>query len=147
MRNHNHLLGNVAGVDGIKTGYIHDSGFNIVISVAATTAISSPWCSAGAPQIARDARVASLMDSNIASPRPNARRRYWSKAGVAEGDQQEEIKRKGNGRQGEGAAARPTEPAHGSTEPIKPNPVKTFTVHPAPCIPRHSRLCPRLAAS
>jgi len=33
MRNHNHLLGRVAGVDGIKTGYTHDSGFNLVTSV------------------------------------------------------------------------------------------------------------------
>jgi D-alanyl-D-alanine carboxypeptidase len=33
MRNHNHLLGAVTGVDGIKTGYIRESGFNIVTSV------------------------------------------------------------------------------------------------------------------
>ncbi|HEY5084854.1 MAG TPA: D-alanyl-D-alanine carboxypeptidase family protein, partial [Rhizomicrobium sp.] len=33
IRNHNHLLGSVPGLDGIKTGYIHDSGFNIVTSV------------------------------------------------------------------------------------------------------------------
>ena len=33
MRNHNRLLGRVEGVDGIKTGYIHDSGFNLVTSV------------------------------------------------------------------------------------------------------------------
>ena len=33
MRSHNHLLGSVDGVDGIKTGYIRDSGFNIVTSV------------------------------------------------------------------------------------------------------------------
>ncbi len=32
-RNHNHLLGKVAGVDGIKTGYTRDSGFNLVTSV------------------------------------------------------------------------------------------------------------------
>lgn len=31
--NHNHLLGRVDGVDGIKTGYTHDSGFNLVTSV------------------------------------------------------------------------------------------------------------------
>jgi len=31
--NHNHLLGRVEGVDGIKTGYTHDSGFNLVTSV------------------------------------------------------------------------------------------------------------------
>ncbi|MBE7248915.1 MAG: SPOR domain-containing protein, partial [Actinomycetospora chiangmaiensis] len=28
--NHNHLLGNVTGVDGIKTGYTRDSGFNLM---------------------------------------------------------------------------------------------------------------------
>src|SRR5262249_5514962 len=33
MRNHNHLLGNVEGVDGIKTGYTNASGFNLVTSV------------------------------------------------------------------------------------------------------------------
>lgn len=31
--NHNHLLGRVKGVDGIKTGYINASGFNLVTSV------------------------------------------------------------------------------------------------------------------
>ncbi|WP_420393104.1 serine hydrolase [Acuticoccus sp.] len=31
--NHNRLLGSVKGVDGIKTGYIHASGFNLVTSV------------------------------------------------------------------------------------------------------------------
>ena len=33
MRNHNHLLGAVEGVDGIKTGYTRASGFNLVASV------------------------------------------------------------------------------------------------------------------
>jgi D-alanyl-D-alanine carboxypeptidase len=33
MRNHNHLLGVVGGVDGIKTGYTRASGFNLVTSV------------------------------------------------------------------------------------------------------------------
>ena len=33
IRNHNHLLGNVEGVDGIKTGYTHSSGFNLVTSM------------------------------------------------------------------------------------------------------------------
>ena len=32
-RNHNHLLGRYAGTDGIKTGYIRASGFNLVASV------------------------------------------------------------------------------------------------------------------
>ncbi|WP_040450700.1 serine hydrolase [Roseibium alexandrii] len=33
LRNHNRLLGSVKGVDGIKTGYIRASGFNLVTSV------------------------------------------------------------------------------------------------------------------
>src|SRR6476661_4217674 len=33
MRNHNHLLGKVEGVDGIKTGFTRDSGFNLTTSV------------------------------------------------------------------------------------------------------------------
>ncbi len=32
-RNHNRLLGSVAGVDGIKTGYTRSSGFNLVTNV------------------------------------------------------------------------------------------------------------------
>jgi D-alanyl-D-alanine carboxypeptidase len=33
IKNHNHLLGNVEGVDGIKTGYTRASGFNLVTSM------------------------------------------------------------------------------------------------------------------
>jgi D-alanyl-D-alanine carboxypeptidase len=33
MRNHNHLLGSIEGVDGIKTGFTRASGFNLVTSV------------------------------------------------------------------------------------------------------------------
>lgn len=33
IRNHNHLLGSVEGVDGIKTGYTRASGFNLVTSI------------------------------------------------------------------------------------------------------------------
>jgi D-alanyl-D-alanine carboxypeptidase len=33
IRNHNHLIGSVEGVDGIKTGYTRASGFNLVTSM------------------------------------------------------------------------------------------------------------------
>lgn len=33
IRNHNHLLGSLEGVDGIKTGYTRSSGFNLVTSM------------------------------------------------------------------------------------------------------------------
>ena len=41
--NHNHLLGSVEGVDGIKTGYTRASGFNLVTTCAAAIAIWSAW--------------------------------------------------------------------------------------------------------
>ncbi|AMC13420.1 hypothetical protein RL73_06300 [Liberibacter crescens] len=33
--NHNHLIGQLPGIDGIKTGYTKDSGFNVVSSIEA----------------------------------------------------------------------------------------------------------------
>ena len=65
MRNHNHLLGRVDGVDGIKTGYIHDSGSTSSPRCVAAGATSWRSCSADAPAVARDARVVSLIDDNI----------------------------------------------------------------------------------
>src|SRR5471032_2290847 len=65
MRNHNHLLGNVPGVDGIKTGYIHDSGFNIVTSVQRDNRHLVAVVFGGRTANARDALVRSLIDNNI----------------------------------------------------------------------------------
>ena len=48
--NHNHLLGRVDGVDGIKTGYTRASGFNLLTSVHRDGRRWSPPCSAAAPR-------------------------------------------------------------------------------------------------
>lgn len=72
--NHNHLLGRVAGVDGIKTGYTSDAGYNLVASamrrgrrivvvVLGETSVS-----------ARDARVANLIELGFTGSRSKARR-------------------------------------------------------------------------
>jgi D-alanyl-D-alanine carboxypeptidase len=34
MRTHNHLLGHVEGCDGLKTGYITQSGYSIAVTAA-----------------------------------------------------------------------------------------------------------------
>lgn len=34
MRTHNHLLGHVEGCDGLKTGYIAQSGYSIAVTAA-----------------------------------------------------------------------------------------------------------------
>jgi D-alanyl-D-alanine carboxypeptidase len=65
MRNHNHLLGRINGVDGIKTGYIRESGFNIVVSVHRSGRNLIAVMFGGRSGSARDARVSSLIANNI----------------------------------------------------------------------------------
>src|SRR5689334_1889929 len=65
IRNHNHLLGAIDGLDGIKTGYIHESGFNIVTSIRRANRHIIAVVFGGRSAEARDARVRSLIDNNI----------------------------------------------------------------------------------
>ena len=65
FRNHNHLLGRVAGVDGMKTGYIHDSGFNIIVSMRRGPRHVLAVVFGGRTASARDARVVGLLDDTI----------------------------------------------------------------------------------
>jgi D-alanyl-D-alanine carboxypeptidase len=66
MRNHNRLLGNVEGVDGIKTGYTRASGFNLVTSMRRGDRHVVAVVLGGTSGGARDARMRSLLESNIA---------------------------------------------------------------------------------
>ncbi|MCF8478290.1 MAG: D-alanyl-D-alanine carboxypeptidase, partial [Pseudolabrys sp.] len=65
MRNHTRLLGRVDGVDGIKTGYIRASGFNIVTSVRRDKRHIIAVVFGGSTGRARDARARSLIANNI----------------------------------------------------------------------------------
>jgi D-alanyl-D-alanine carboxypeptidase len=125
IRNHNHLLGTVSGVDGIKTGYIHDSGFNIVTSVHRANRHIVAVVFGGRTANARDARVVSLIDNNI-----NIAAVKRTASPVVEGWETAEARAKDGKEKFAVASSAPlrAEPALGSTEPIKPNPVKTFTV-------------------
>ena len=67
MRNHNHLLGRVEGIDGIKTGYTRASGFNLVTSVRRGNRHIVAAVLGGTSGAARDARMRSLIEQNIAS--------------------------------------------------------------------------------
>ena len=165
MRNHNHLLGTVDGVDGIKTGYIHDSGFNIVTSVRRDGRHLIAVVFGGRTASARDARVLSLINNNI-----NIAAAKRSAPPLLEGWETAETRARTNKSEQIAAAApavahtaappvsqmvatpatrdaAPTTtpvtqimappavagnvPEPGSSEPIKPNTVKTVTVHPA----------------
>jgi D-alanyl-D-alanine carboxypeptidase len=63
---HNHLLGRVDGVDGIKTGYTRASGFNLLTSVHRDGRSLIAVVMGGRSASARDRIVANLIDDHIA---------------------------------------------------------------------------------
>jgi len=130
IRGHNRLLGSVDGVDGIKTGYIRASGFNIVTSVNRNNRHLVAAVFGGRSAGARDAVVRGLIDKTyqVASARRTA-------PPVAEGTAVAEAKIPAqvptplpDPRPVEVAAAAVDSPEVGSSAPIKPNAVKTVLV-------------------
>jgi D-alanyl-D-alanine carboxypeptidase len=65
MRNHNHLLGEVGGVDGIKTGYTRASGFNLVTSVHRDGRYLVAVVLGGRSASERDERMRELIGTHI----------------------------------------------------------------------------------
>ena len=120
IRNHNHLLGSVDGVDGIKTGYIHASGFNIVTSVHRNNRHIIAVVFGGHTAEARDARVRSLIANNI-----NIASAKRTAPPVVEGWAVAEARKEAAEKAAKTAAASPL-PAEapaacpGSTDPIGP---------------------------
>ena len=70
MRNHNHLLGKVEGMDGIKTGYIRSSKFNLVASVRRNDRHIVAVILGGSTARARDTRMRALIEQCIAIATP-----------------------------------------------------------------------------
>jgi D-alanyl-D-alanine carboxypeptidase len=144
MRNHNHLLGTVDGVDGMKTGYIRESGFNIIVSVHRNGRHLVAVVFGGRTASARDARVVSLINNNI-----NVASTKHTAPPMVEGWQNQVAQAVSAAKEKVAAAAPPAAappapaavpvvalaaaaaaPAPGSTDPIKPVAVKTVTVQP-----------------
>ena len=65
IRNHNHLLGNVEGVDGIKTGYTRASGFNLVTSMRRGNRHLVGVVLGGRSGSSRDATMRNLLAENL----------------------------------------------------------------------------------
>src|SRR5258705_1085270 len=65
IRNHNRLLGNVEGVDGIKTGYTRASGFNLVTSMHRGNRHRVGVVMGGRSGGSRDAAMRSLLAENL----------------------------------------------------------------------------------
>jgi D-alanyl-D-alanine carboxypeptidase len=155
IRNHNHLLGRIPGLDGMKTGYIRASGFNIVTSVRRGGRHIIAVVFGGRTARARDARVVDLIDSNInvasikRTAPPLAEGVETAEADAPAVKETKETKvaavapafAAAPTASAQPVAAPPLAPASarsaeippeaGSTDPIKPNPVKTFIVRAA----------------
>ena len=72
IRNHNALLGNVKGVDGIKTGYTEASGYNLVTSCRRDDRHIVAVVLGGRSNAARDSRMRELIEQNL--PQASAQR-------------------------------------------------------------------------
>jgi D-alanyl-D-alanine carboxypeptidase len=62
IRNHNHLLGRIPGLDGIKTGYTRASGFNLLTSVHYRGRAMVAVVLGGATAASRDHAMAALIN-------------------------------------------------------------------------------------
>jgi len=143
IRNHNHLLGRIQGIDGIKTGYTRASGFNLVSSVRRGGRHVVAVVFGGSSSSARDARMRDLIEQHIAEASPQR-----AVPMIAEAIESEPARAKTRVAAADPAARIPSgEPAPkaradatpaaaialprtGSAEPIQPIPVKTITVRP-----------------
>jgi D-alanyl-D-alanine carboxypeptidase len=65
ISNHNHLLGSVEGVDGIKTGYTRASGFNLVTSMRRSNRHLVGVVMGGRSGGSRDAIMRNLLAENL----------------------------------------------------------------------------------
>ena len=72
IRNHNHLIGSVEGVDGIKTGYTRASGFNLVTSMRRGNRYLVGVVMGGRSGGSRDAIMRSLLAENLEKAAPSA---------------------------------------------------------------------------
>ncbi|WFT82417.1 D-alanyl-D-alanine carboxypeptidase [Methylobacterium sp. CB376] len=71
--NHNHLLGRVEGVDGIKTGYTRDSGFNLMTSARLADRHIVAVVLGGKSVASRDAIMTRLVQGNLPKAYAGAR--------------------------------------------------------------------------
>jgi D-alanyl-D-alanine carboxypeptidase len=144
IRNHNHLLGRIQGVDGIKTGYTRASGFNLVSSIRRGGRHVVAVVFGGSSSGARDARMRDLLERHIADASTQRTvplvadaidsEAARPKTGVAAADRptpaDEPAAKARADAMPPAASAAVVPPRSGSAEPIQPIPVKTITVRP-----------------
>ena len=137
MRNHNHLLGEVGGVDGIKTGYTRASGFNLVTSVHRDGRYIVAVVLGGHSAGERDARMRELISTHIRE----ASLRHIAPPMTAMAEPPRELQaappakaQTPSARRADSALTTASTPGAppGSSDPIQPIMVRTITYRTAP---------------
>jgi D-alanyl-D-alanine carboxypeptidase len=162
MRNHNHLLGVVGGVDGIKTGYTRASGFNLVTSVHRDGRYIIAVVLGGRSAGERDANMRELINTHIreaalqrTAPATQkfasrgefaSRNEIASRNDIASRNEVEvpaaaaKVVPRSHAEATATSAAAEARASLGSSEPIHPVPVRTITYRTAP--PQTASLAP-----
>jgi D-alanyl-D-alanine carboxypeptidase len=150
IRNHDHLLGQVEGVDGIKTGFTRASGFNLVTSVHRDGRYVVAVVLGGRSGFQRDAHMRELISAHIkeaslqrtapviadqAAPREEPQPAASTKAALVSRTDPTPT------------AAVTTRAAAGSNDPIQPLLVKTVSYRIAPVPPAPLAPMPALVAA
>jgi D-alanyl-D-alanine carboxypeptidase len=130
MRNHNHLLGSVDGVDGIKTGFTRTSGFNLVTSVHRGGRYLVAVVMGGHSSFERDADMRKLISVHIKQASLRGTGRV-----IVQHDWHQSI------------ASADVQPAAEPADPIQPPIVSTVTLQAAPEQSRSSAEQPPLLSS
>lgn len=146
--NHNHLMDRYDGMDGIKTGYIRASGFNLVASVKRGGRRIVAVIFGGHSAVARDNQMAQLLDQSFAVV--EAKNRVQTVAVQGEGDS---VDKTGGGDEvllpAKAAAASPplSPPLSASPSPIPaPSPSAPVAQVDAPQIPQETLPLPQKVA-
>jgi D-alanyl-D-alanine carboxypeptidase len=155
MRNHNHLLGVVGGVDGIKTGYTRASGFNLVTSVHRDGRYIVAVVLGGRSAGERDAHMRELISAHIkeaslqrkapAAEKFASRGEFAARNEVASRSELEtptgaKVLQRSRAEAPVSNAAAEARASLGTSEPIHPVLVRTITYRTAP--PQTTPLAP-----
>jgi len=162
IRNHDHLLGSVDGVDGIKTGFTRASGFNLVTSVHRDGRYVVAVVLGGRSASERDGHMRSLIDDHIkeaalhrtapviaeqAPPREDAQPVAFAKAPMASHADPAPTATASITARGPAAANGPIQPVSVKTISYRIAPTQTAQLSPMPALVPIPTPAPQPAAS
>jgi D-alanyl-D-alanine carboxypeptidase len=140
IHNHNHLLGSTDGVDGIKTGFTHASGFNLVTSVHRDGHYIVAVVLGGHSALARDAHMRELINAHI----NEAGLRRTASVFAVRQTRKPQVLEFGKAPLSSGDDPSPSTPVTASSsDPIQSLPVKTISYH----APGQAAVAPMLLAA